>query len=198
MSKRRRVSNKSRRFQICLVSIVTVIVITAMIFVACKERLFFILPGFAFLLSVFAIIMLLFQVYCELSSRQWPMATGLIRSNRIVRSYSPSGGAWAGNSSPPHTYSIVVEYDYVVADKRYKGTRVSFVKKDYNSWKAADGARHYFLQDKKINVFYCPLIPSLSCIAHLKLSDIMITVSTVVVFCAVSLIFTLLAFYYLP
>lgn len=195
MSKPRNVSNKSRRHQICLVSIVSVVVIAAMIFVACKERFVFIVPGLWLLVSVFATIMHLFQVYCELRSRRWPMAVGLIRRVGIVRSYMPSGGK---DSPPSFAYTIVVEYNYIVADKQYKGTRVSFVNKDYASWKEADVARRPFMQDKKINVYYCPLIPSLSCITHLKLSDIMITVSVVVGFNAVLLIVTLLAFYYLP
>ena len=198
MSKLRNVSNKSRRLQICLVLIASVVGISAIIFVACQERFVFILPGLVFLVASFATIMLFCQVYCELRSRRWPMAVGLIRRAGIVRSYMPSGGKWAGNSPPPHAYTIVVEYNYSVADKQYKGTRVSFVKKDYASWKEADVARRRFMQDKKINVYYCPLIPSLSCITHLQLSDIMITVSAVVAFNAVLLIVTLLAFYYLP
>lgn len=198
MSKLRNVSNKSRRLQICLVLIASVVGISAIIFVACQERFVFILPGLVFLVASFATIMLFCQVYCELRSRRWPMAVGLIRRAGIVRSYMPSGGKWAGNSPPPNAYTIVVEYNYIVADKQYKGTRVSFVKKDYASWKEADVARRRFMQDKKINVYYCPLIPSLSCITHLQLSDIMISVSAVVAFSAGSLIVTLLAFYYLP
>ena len=198
MSKLRNVSNKSRRLQICLVLIASVVGISAIIFVACQERFVFILPGIVFLVASFATIMLFCQVYCELRSRRWPMAVGLIRRAGIVRSYMPSGGKWAGNSPPPNAYTIVVEYNYIVADKQYKGTRVSFVKKDYASWKEADVARRRFMQDKKINVYYCPLIPSLSCITHLQLSDIMISVSAVVAFSAGSLIVTLLAFYYLP
>ena len=198
MSKPRNVSNKSRRLQICLVLIVSVVGISAIFFVACKERFVFILPGLVFLVASFATIMLFCQVYCELRSRRWPMAVGLIRRAGIVRSYMPSGGKWAGNSPPPNAYTIVVEYNYIVADKQYKGTRVSFVKKDYASWKEADVARRRFMQDKKINVYYCPLIPSLSCITHLQLSDIIISVSAVVAFCAGSLIVTLLAFFYLP
>lgn len=198
MSKLRNVSNKSRCLQICLVLIASVVGISAIIFVACQERFVFILPGLVFLVASFATIMLFCQVYCELRSRRWPMAVGLIRRAGIVRSYMPSGGKWAGNSPPPHAYTIVVEYNYSVADKQYKGTRVSFVKKDYASWKEADVARRRFMQDKKINVYYCPLIPSLSCITHLQLSDIMISVSAVVAFSAGLLIVTLLAFYYLP
>lgn len=198
MSKLRNVSNKSRRLQICLVLIASVVGISAIFFVACKERFVFILPGLVFLVASFATIMLFCQVYCELRSRRWPMAVGLIRRAGIVRSYMPSGGKWAGNSPPPNAYTIVVEYNYIVADKQYKGTRVSFVKKDYASWKEADVARRRFMQDKKINVYYCPLIPSLSCITHLQLSDIMISVSAVVAFSAGALIVTLLAFYYLP
>ena len=198
MSKPRNVSNKSRRLQICLVLIASVVGISAIFFVACKERFVFILPGLVFLVASFATIMLFCQVYCELRSRRWPMAVGLIRSAGIVRSCMPSGGEWDGNSQPPHAYTIVVEYNYSVADKQYKGTRVSFVEKDYASWKEADAARRHFMQDKKINVYYCPLIPSLSCITHLQLSDIMISVSAVVAFSAGALIVTLLAFYYLP
>ena len=198
MSKLRNVSNKSRRLQICLVLIASVVGISAIIFVACQERFVFILPGLVFLVASFATIMLFCQVYCELRSRRWPMAVGLIRRAGIVRSYMPSGGKWDVNSPPPNAYTIVVEYNYIVADKQYKGTRVSFVKKDYASWKEADVARRRFMQDKKINVYYCPLIPSLSCITHLQLSDIMISVSAVVAFSAGSLIVTLLAFFYLP
>lgn len=198
MSKRRNVSNKSRRLQICLVLIFSVVVISAIIFVACQERFVFILPGLWFLVTSFVTIMLFCQVYCELRSRRWPMAVGLIRRAEIVRSYMSSGGEWDGNSPPPKAYTIVVEYNYIVADKQYKGTRVSFVNKDYASWKEADAVRRRFMQDKKINVYYCPLIPSLSCITHLQLSDIMITVSAVVAFNAVLLIVSLLAFYYLP
>ena len=180
------------------VAMVSAVGISAIIFVACQERFVFILPGLVFLVASFATIMLFCQVYCELRSRRWPMAVGLIRRAGIVRSYMPSGGKRAGNSPPPNAYTIVVEYNYIVADKQYKGTRVSFVKKDYASWNEADVARRRFMQDKKINVYYCPLIPSLSCIAHLQLRDIMISVSAVVAFTAGSLIFTLLAFYYLP
>ena len=59
------------------------------------------------------------------------MAVGLIRRAGIVRSYMPSGGKWAGDSPLSKAYTIVVEYNYIVADKQYKGTRVSFVEKDY-------------------------------------------------------------------
>ena len=59
-------------------------------------------------------------------------------------------------------------------------------------------ARHLLLQDRTINVFYCPLIPSWSCIAHVKTRDMVITLSVVVAICVMSLIFTLIAFYYLP
>ena len=195
MNKRRRALGKSRRHQICLVSIVTVVFIAAIILVACKERFVFIVPGLWLLVSVFATIMHLFQVYCELRSRRWPMAVGLIRRVGIVRSYMPSGGK---DSPPSFAYTIVVEYNYIVADKQYKGTRVSFVNKDYASWKEADVARRPFMQDKKINVYYCPLIPSLSCITHLKLSDIVISVGIMAAFNVVLLMLTLLAFYYLP
>ena len=198
MSTRNNSANKNRRLAYWFVAMVSAVGISAIIFVACQERFVFILPGLVFLVASFATIMLFCQVYCELRSRRWPMAVGLIRRAGIVRSYMPSGGKWAGNSPPPNAYTIVVEYNYIVADKQYKGTRVSFVKKDYASWKEADVARRRFMQDQKINVYYCPLIPSLSCIAHLQLSDIMISVSAVVAFSAGSLIVTLLAFYYLP
>jgi hypothetical protein len=51
MSKPRNVSNKSRRLQICLVLIASVVGISAIIFVACQERFVFILPGLVFLVA---------------------------------------------------------------------------------------------------------------------------------------------------
>ena len=53
MSKPRNVSNKSRRLQICLVLIASAVGISAIIFVACKERIVFILPGLVFLMASF-------------------------------------------------------------------------------------------------------------------------------------------------
>ena len=43
---------------------------------------------------------------------------------------------------------IEVDYDYVVKGRRYKGKRVSFVEKGYNSWKDADCARRPFCRIK--------------------------------------------------
>ena len=67
MSKPRNVPNKSRRLQICLVLIASVVGMSAIIFVACQARFVFILPGLVFLVASFATIMLFCQVYCELS-----------------------------------------------------------------------------------------------------------------------------------
>lgn len=198
MKQQRRVFSKSRRLQIYLVSIVTAIVVCAIIFVGCIQRFFFILPGMVLLVSIICVIWIFCQACCDLMSRSWPKANGSIIRAIIERSYMPNGGKDTGKSSPRYAYSITVDYDYAVGGKRYKGTRVSFVKKDYASWKEADVVRRHFLQDKKINVFYCPLIPSLSCITHIQFRDIVISVSTVVAFSAGSLLFTLLAFYYLP
>jgi hypothetical protein len=119
-----------------------------------------------------------------------------MRCVRIVRTYT--GHRHAGNSSPTFDYYIEADYDYVVKGKRYKGKRVSFVGKGYNSWKDADCARRPFLQNKNIKVYYCPLIPSWSCIAHTPTRDIVIGLSAAVGASALALIFTLLAFHYLP
>lgn len=59
MSKRNSFTNKSRRRQFLLALTVTVVTISAIIFVACKERFFFILPGMGFLLfAVTAVVFL--------------------------------------------------------------------------------------------------------------------------------------------
>ena len=115
-----------------------------------------------------------------------------------MRSYIPAGGMHVGNSSPCYAYSLVVDYDYSVGGKRYNGSRVSFVQKDYGSWKEADCARRVLLKNKSVDVYYCSQLPSVSCISHVKTREIAITICGVAAFCAVSLMFTLLAFYYLP
>jgi hypothetical protein len=147
---------------------------------------------------MFAIIAIGFscQACGELISRRWPETVGFMRCVRIVRTYT--GHRHAGNSSPTFDYDIEVDYDYVVKGRRYKGKRVSFVGKGYNSWKDADCARRPFLQNKNIKVYYCPLIPSWSCIAHTPTRDIVIGLSAAVGASALALIFTLLAFHYLP
>jgi len=198
MSTRSSFTRKNKRLQCLFVLTVSVVGIPAIFFVGYEGRCFYLLPGMVFLMFAVAAIGILCQVCCELVSRMWPKATGFIRRAIIVRSYMPNGGKCTGNSSPQHAYSIAVDYDYAVAGKRHKGTRVSFVEKDYNSWKEADCARRPLLQNKNINVYYCPLIPSWSCIAHVQLRDIVIGVSAVGVASAVSLVFTLFAFYYLP
>ena len=69
---------------------------------------------------------------------------------------------------------------------------------DYGSWKEADCARRVLLKNKSVDVYYCSQLPSVSCISHVKTREIAITICGVTAFCAVSLMFTLLAFYYLP
>ena len=194
MKQQRRVFSKSRRLQIYLVSIVTAIVVCAIIFIGCIGRFFFILPGMVLLVSIICVILIFWQACCDLMSRSWPKASGSIKRAIVERSYMPNGG----KSSPQYAYSIMVDYDYAVGGKRYMGTRVSFVEKVYASWKEADVVRRHFLRDKNINVYYCPLMPSYSCIAHSQLRDIVISVSGVVAFCVGSLIFTVLALRYLP
>ena len=175
---------------------VTVVVISAMIFVACKGRYIFIVPGMGFLLFAVTAVVFLSQACCELISRRWPKTIGFMRCARIVRSYA--GRGHAGNTSPVFDYSLEVDYDYNVEGRRYKGTRVSFFEKGYNSWKEADRARRPLLENKNIDVHYCPLNPSWSCIAQAQTRDIVIGVSAAVAASAVSLMLTLLAFYYLP
>ena len=177
---------------------VTAVVASAIVFVGCKERFIFIVPGMVFIMFAVGTIGIFCQACCELISRRWPKTVGFIRRAEIVRSYIPAGGMHAGNSSPGYAYSISVDYDYAVDGKRYKGARISFLKKDYDSWKEADCARRLLLKDKNINVYYCPLIPSWSCIAHVQARDIVISVSMIAAISAVALIFTLLAYYYLP
>ena len=189
-------SSAKRKRHIACVLVVTVFVISAMIFVACKGRYVFIVPGIAFVMLTMAAMGFLCQTCCELISRRWPKSVGFMRCVRIVRSYA--GRGHAGNTSPLFDYSIEVDYDYVVEGRRYKGTRISFVEKGYNSWKEADHARRPLLQNKNVNVYYCPLIPSWSCIAHAQIRDIVIGVSAAVAMSAGALMFTLLAFYYLP
>lgn len=196
MRKRNSFTNKSRRRQFLLALTVTVVVISAMIFVACKGRYFFIVPGLGFLLFAVPAVVFLCRACCELISRRWPKTIGFMRCARIVRSYA--GRGHAGNTSPVFDYSLEVDYDYNVGGRRYKGTRVSFFEKGYNSWKEADRARRPLLKNKNIDVHYCPLNPSWSCIAQAQTRDIVIGVSAAVAASAVSLMLTLLAFYYLP
>ena len=196
MSTRNSSAGRNRIFDCFCVFAVTVIGISALFFIGCKQRYFFILPGMVFLMFAIVAGVSLCQSFCELVSRRWPETVGFMRCVRIVRTYT--GSRHAGNSSPTFDYYIEVDYDYVVKGRRYKGKRVSFVGKGYNSWKDADCARRPFLQNKNIKVYYCPLIPSLSCIAHTPTRDIVIGLSAAVGASAVSLIFTLLTYYYLP
>ena len=191
-------TRENRRLTSIFVAMITAVVISALIFVACKERFIFIVPGIVFFMFTVAAIVILCQACCELVSRRWPKAVGFIRRARIERSYIPAGGMHAGSSSPSYAYSIDVEYDYAAGGKQHKGTRISFVNKDYNSRKEAERARSLLLKNKKTSVYYCPLIPSWSCITHVQARDIAIKVSLIVAASVVSLIFTLLAFYYLP
>jgi len=189
--------NSSRRIYL-LVVVVTSLAVSAIIFVGCKERFLFVIPGIVFIMSTVAVICLFGQVCCELISRTWPKSAGFIRYARIARFYLPAGGMHSGNSSPSYAYSLEVKYDYVVGGKWHNATRVSFVKNDYSSWKEAESARRRLLTDRTISVYYCPRIPSWSCIAHVKTRDIVIKLSAVATMSVVSLIFTLIAFYYLP
>ena len=189
------VHNKSRRRQCLLALTVTVVVISAIVFVACKERFFFILPGMGFLLFAVTAVVFLCRACCELISWRWPKTIGFMKCVRIVRSYA--GRGHAGNTSPVFDYYLEVDYDYDVEGRRYKGTRVSFFEKGYDSWKEADCARRPLL-NKNIDVHYCPLNPSWSCLAQAQTRDIVLGVSAAVAASAVSLMFTLLAFYYLP
>ena len=191
-------TNKKRRLSCLFVAMLTVVGASAVLFVGYKARFFFIVPGMVFLMFAVAAIGIIGQACCEIGSRRWPKTVGSIRRAGIARSYIPSGGMHAGNSSPSHAYSIDVEYDYAVGGKRHKGSRITFLKKDYSSWKEADHARRLLLKDENIDVYFCPQIPSLSCIAHVPTRDIAITVSAAVATSAVSLLFTLLAFHYLP
>ena len=198
MSARNSPTNKHRRLTCLFVAIITAVGTSAIIYVGCKGRFFFIVPGIASLMFTVGAIGILCQACCELGSRRWPKAVGFIRRAEIARSYVPAGGMHAGNSSPTYAYSIDVEYDYAVGGRQYKGTRISFVKKDYNSRKEAECARGLLLKNDNINVYYCPLIPSWSCITHVQTRDIARNASVLVATSAVSLIFTMLAFHYLP
>ena len=196
MSTRNSSAGRNRFFDCFCVFAVTVISISALFFIGCKQRFFFILPGMGFLMFAMVAGVHLCQSYCELVSRRWPETVGFMRCVRIVRTYT--GRGHAGNSSPTFDYYIEVDYDYGVKGRRYKGKRVSFVGKVYNSWKDADCARRPFLQNKNIKVYYCPLIPSLSCIAHVHPRDIVISLSAAGAASVVLLACTLLAFYCLP
>lgn len=190
--------NKNRRLTWLLVLMITIVVASAIVFVGCKERFLFIVPGIVFIMFTVVASGIICQACCEIGSRRWSKTVGVIRRAEIVRSYIPAGGMHAGNSSPSHAYSLDVDYDYTVDGKLRKGSRVSFVKKDYGSWKEADCARRFLLKNKSVEVYYCALLPSLSCISHVQTSEIVMQVCVAVVIGVVSLMFTLLAFYYLP
>ena len=187
---------KHRRLDCFRVLIVTAIAVSAIFFIGYKQRFIFILPGMGFLTFAAIAVVLLFRACCELISRKWPKTVGFIRDVRILRSYE--GNGHAGNSSPKFGYSVEVDYDYVVGGRRYKGTRVSFWGRGHNSWKEADSARRPFLQNKKTAVYYCPMLPSWSCLAHARARDIVIGVSAAVAASAGSLALTVLAFCHLP
>ena len=97
MRKRNSFTNKSRRRQFLLALTVTVVVISAMIFVACKGRYIFIVPGMGFLLFAVTAVVFLSRACCELISRRWPKTIGFMRCAKIVRSYAGRGHAVAGN-----------------------------------------------------------------------------------------------------
>ena len=190
--------NKDRRLTCIFVLLITVIVASAIVFVGYTERFLFIVPGIVFIMFTVAESGIICQACCEVGSRRWPKTVGYIRRADIVRSYIPAGGMHAGNSSSCYAYSLVVDYDYSVGGKRYNGSRVSFVQKDYGSWKEADCARRFLLKNKSVDVYFCSQLPSVSCISHVKTREIAIKICGVAAICAVSLMFTLLAFYYLP
>lgn len=198
MSIRNNFTKKKRILTCSSVAALTAVVVSALFFVGCKGRFFFIVPGLVFIMFTVVAIGIFCQAYCDIISRKWSKTVGFIRRAEIVRSYISAGGKHASNSSPCHTYSLDVDYDYAVGGKNYKGSRISFVKKGYVSWKEADCARRILMKDKNINVYYCPSIPSWSCISHVQIADIVISVCFAVASSVVSLIFTLFAYYYLP
>lgn len=196
MSMRNSFANKSKHRQCLLVFIVTVAVCSVIVFVACKQRFCFLVPGMGLLLFAGIAIALLGQACCELVSRRWPLTVGFMRCVRIVKSYT--GNGHTGNSPPAFVYSLEVDYDYEVKGRRYNGKRVAFWGIGYKTWMEADRARRPFPQDKNVNVYYCPLNPSWSCVAHARIRDVAIGVSAAVAASVVTLALTLLAFYRLP
>jgi hypothetical protein len=196
MSIRNNSTKKKRILTYSSVAALSVVAVSAMFFVGYKGRFFFILPGFGFIMFTVVAIGIFCQACCDIISRRWPETVGFIRSSKIVKSFA--GGSQVGNSSHTYTYSIDVEYEYSVGSKRYKGRRISFFQEDYSSWNEAHCAKSRFQKNKNTTVYYCPQIPSVSCIAHTPTRDIVIGLSAAVGASAVSLIFTLLTYYYLP
>jgi hypothetical protein len=196
MSIRNNSTKKKRILTYSSVAALSVVAVSAMFFVGYKGRFFFILPGFGFIMFTVVAIGIFCQACCDIISRRWPETVGFIRSSKIVKSFA--GGSQVGNSSHTYTYSIDVEYEYSVGSKRYKGRRISFFQEDYSSWNEAHCAKSRFQKNKNTTVYYCPQIPSVSCIAHTPNRDIVIGLSAAVGASAVSLIFTLLTYYYLP
>lgn len=70
MSMRNSFANKSKHRQCLLVFIVTVAVCSVIVFVACKQRFCFLVPGMGLLLFAGIAIALLGQACCELVSRR--------------------------------------------------------------------------------------------------------------------------------
>ena len=196
MSIRNNSTKKKRILIYSSVTALTAVAVSAIFFVGCKGRFFFIVPGFVFIMFTVVAIGIFCQACCDIISRRWPTTVGFIRSSKIVKSFAR--GSQVGNSSHTYTYSIDVEYEYSVGSKRYKGRRISFFQKDYSSWNEAHCAKSRFQKNKNTTVYYCPQIPSVSCIAHTPTRDIVIGLSAAVGASALALIFTLIVFYRLP
>lgn len=192
MSKRNCSMNKNRCFTCFFVAMFTVVFFLLIFFIGYKGQFFFLVPGIGFFIFAIIAIGSSCQACGELISRRWPTTIGFIRCSKIVKSFA------SGSQSHTYTYSIDVEYEYSVGGKRYKGRRISFFQKDYSSWNEAHCAKSRFQKNKNTTVYYCPQIPSVSCIAHTPTRDIVIGLSAAVGASALALIFTLFVFYRLP
>ena len=76
--------NKNRRLTWLLVLMITIVVASAIVFVGCKERFLFIVPGIVFIMFTVVASGIICQACCEIGSRRWSKTVGVIRRAEIV------------------------------------------------------------------------------------------------------------------
>jgi hypothetical protein len=105
----------------------------------------------------------LFQVRKLRASRNWLMASGIVREVLVEFQM----GSHSDDSDDSDSYTPVVKYGFGVAGKPYVGTRIRFDAKAFQSDAAARKSVAGFRPGLPVTVFYNPANPS-DCVLERK------------------------------
>lgn len=83
------------------------------------------------------------------ATQSWPTVTGTIRSAQIVEKRDEDGT----------TYGLSVNYDYVVADRPYSGSRIALSDYTSSSRRYALGLQEKYGVGTQVTVYYNPADP---------------------------------------